>query len=1079
MDSPSPAESNTSSSHGQTSADPENFGHFQRLEFLGSGGMGRVYKAYDSVLQRYVALKFVSVDSAEIRERFLIEARAQATIDHPHVCKVFEAGLIDGRPYIAMQLLQGRSLKDVAGELSLEQKVRVFIQVAEGVHAAHRAGLIHRDLKPANILLEQNEDGSWNPQVLDFGLARRQEAGGMTMTGMILGTPWYMSPEQGRGESRKLDRRSDVFSLGVTFYEALTGRLPFPGETGIDVLMKVLSEEPRSLRSVDHSIPKDLEVIIMKCIEKDPEQRYESTRALTEDLTRYLDGEPLKAQPLRLHQRLMKKARKHKPLVATALIAMLVISVIGAMTIRSRIHAARQAAAAQKFGGDIKEMEAILRFAHLVPVHDVRPEKNQVRERMQMLARQLPQLGAFAEAPGNYALGKGSLALHEYDAARNYLEKAWNEGYQTPDAAYSLGLAYGSLYEKQMELARRISNRQDREKKLKQIDLQFRGPALNYLKAGSYSSAESVEYVRALIAFYEQNWNEALNYARRSASRTPWFYEVSYLEGEIHTAMGHDYQLKSEHELAMSEFEKAKRSFSEAARIGRSDERVYVGLCRMWSRIVVTANDKGEDPSDAYSQAVEACTTALKVDPDNAEALDENSFAFIQYGDHLFYSGKEPAATYYRAIHFAERALARKPGWDSPNKNAGYAYLGLAEDAANHGKPYRDLFEKAIAYYSQAHQVNPTDIISLNNLGYAYSRLANLASKEGRDPVDLSNRAIAFFLQALQLHPEDPLIYNNIGLCYQQKGGYLLRHGSDPESQFKQALAQYDRAIQLSPKYSYSLNNAGSVYGYLAEYKASRGVDPSDDVQKSLGYFDRAIEHSPGRDFALINKGSNLLVLAGYQSLKGDNPSAILKEARTSLDRALAVSRELAETHDTYAATYLVEARYLLWRNQSPLSALNRARHFAEQALRLDPTVVSAEVKLGEIEYVRGEWLIRQGRGVDCANAIQRIETILTGSISDIEPYLTAARLHMLQAAWLIQHGKTAVGDLDGALRDSQTAIQLSRNSPEALLIQSKAYCMKSTSAESIRAAADSFHSALATNPILHEELPEFPSCFQ
>ncbi len=159
------------------------FGRFRELQLLGSGGMGTVYKAHDPTLGRYVALKLIQGDDPRFATRLLKEARAQARIEHPCVCRVYEAGLEQGRPYIAMQLIEGRTLDAVSGELGLEEKVRLVRDVADAIHAAHRVGLIHRDLKPSNVMVERGEDGVLRPWVMDFGLARETDAPGLTVTG--------------------------------------------------------------------------------------------------------------------------------------------------------------------------------------------------------------------------------------------------------------------------------------------------------------------------------------------------------------------------------------------------------------------------------------------------------------------------------------------------------------------------------------------------------------------------------------------------------------------------------------------------------------------------------------------------------------------------------------------------------------------------------------------------------------------------------------------------------------------------------------------------------------------------------
>ena len=197
---------------------------------LGAGGMGRVFKAWDPRLRRWVALKFLHADDPELTARFLREAQAQARLEHPHICRVYEVGEAAGRPYIAMQYIDGSALGARAGGMTLEQKVLVMSRVAEAIHAAHRLGIIHRDIKPANIMLEETEGGI-HPYVVDFGLVREIGVEGLTLSGASLGTPQFMAPEQALGKMDRVDRRSDVYSLGATLYTVVAGRPPLGGET--------------------------------------------------------------------------------------------------------------------------------------------------------------------------------------------------------------------------------------------------------------------------------------------------------------------------------------------------------------------------------------------------------------------------------------------------------------------------------------------------------------------------------------------------------------------------------------------------------------------------------------------------------------------------------------------------------------------------------------------------------------------------------------------------------------------------------------------------------------------------------
>ena len=287
-----------------------NWDLFTVTDFVGAGNTGRVYRASDRKSNRVVALKFLhSNDPAEVR-RFQREARSQAQIDHDHVCRIYDVGEVDGRPFIAMQFIDGRPLQDLAADLSLESKVRLMEQVAWAAQVAHSIGIIHRDIKPANIMVEMGENGGYHAYVLDFGIARAVDGPSLTRQGMVVGTPAYMAPEQIRGDADLVDRRADVYGIGATLYDVIAGEVPFSGSTRLETLMHVLTEEPRPLRHLDLRIPVDLETIVTTCMEKDPQRRYASARALADDLRRYLAGERIVARRSGLVSRVSNFVRR-------------------------------------------------------------------------------------------------------------------------------------------------------------------------------------------------------------------------------------------------------------------------------------------------------------------------------------------------------------------------------------------------------------------------------------------------------------------------------------------------------------------------------------------------------------------------------------------------------------------------------------------------------------------------------------------------------------------------------------------------------------------------------------------------
>ena len=288
---------------------------YEVTELIGTGGMGKVYKAFDRKLKRQVALKFLRGADAALERRFLQEAQAQARVDHPAVCKVYEVGRIGDDPYIAMQLIDGETLRDAAKHLSIPQKLNIVMEIAEALHAAHKLGLVHRDIKPANILIESVSDGQ-RAFITDFGLARDTQEPGETVQGAVLGTPQYMAPEQAKGDLQRVDARTDVYGLGATLYEVLTGKPAFEGQTHLQTLFRMMNEEPVRPRKHLPSIPPDVESIVLKCLEKEPSRRYASAKELAQDLHAALHGEPIKARPPSVTARFGRKLKRNWPFAA-------------------------------------------------------------------------------------------------------------------------------------------------------------------------------------------------------------------------------------------------------------------------------------------------------------------------------------------------------------------------------------------------------------------------------------------------------------------------------------------------------------------------------------------------------------------------------------------------------------------------------------------------------------------------------------------------------------------------------------------------------------------------------------------
>lgn len=291
---------------------PGEIGDFELLAELGRGGMGVVFKARQKSLDRLVAIKIIlgnQLASPEQLRRFAVEARAAAQVQHPHVVSIFETGRANGQPYLAMRYVDGVDLATLlaGGRLDREQAVRLLMTIARAVEHMHAHGIVHRDLKPSNILI----DAAGQPYVTDFGLAKLIGADGeSTATGLIAGTPSYMSPEQAAGKLGRVGPATDVYALGAILYTLLTGGPPFRADSPLDTIVQVVEREPVRPRAIDRRIPRSLELICLKCLEKNPARRYASAAELADDLERFCKGESVTAQSPRWWQRVWRWARR-------------------------------------------------------------------------------------------------------------------------------------------------------------------------------------------------------------------------------------------------------------------------------------------------------------------------------------------------------------------------------------------------------------------------------------------------------------------------------------------------------------------------------------------------------------------------------------------------------------------------------------------------------------------------------------------------------------------------------------------------------------------------------------------------
>jgi serine/threonine-protein kinase len=298
---------------------PIQLGNYEFTDELGHGGMGVVYRAKQTSLGRYVAVKMIIRDrlsSQADRRRFFVEAEATAKLSHPGIVPLYEVGELEGRPFYSMQLIRGTTLaKRIAdGPLPQREVARLMIPICRAVDYAHRHGILHRDIKPSNILIDEHD----RARLTDFGLAKQEGVHeSLTRTGVVLGTPSYMSPEQAGGRVNDLGPTSDVYSLGAVLYHALTGRPPLVANSPIELALKIVEQDPPPLRLLEPKIDRDLEMIVVRCLQKPADLRYPSAEDLAKDLEAFLRDEPVAVRSGRFSQVIARLLREthHAPVL--------------------------------------------------------------------------------------------------------------------------------------------------------------------------------------------------------------------------------------------------------------------------------------------------------------------------------------------------------------------------------------------------------------------------------------------------------------------------------------------------------------------------------------------------------------------------------------------------------------------------------------------------------------------------------------------------------------------------------------------------------------------------------------------
>jgi eukaryotic-like serine/threonine-protein kinase len=943
----------------------EQIGAYKIIRQIGRGGMGAVYLAEraDQQFKKHVAIKLVKrgMDTDYILRHFRNERQILATFDHPNIARLLDGGSTEsGLPYFVMEFVEGTPIDQYCDEkqINISQRLLLFQQVCAAVAYAHRNLVIHRDIKPSNIIV--SSDGV--PKLLDFGIAKimQSDEAGVTATGVHLMTPEFASPEQAQGQT--VTTLTDVYSLGVVLYELLTGHSPYDvkSRTPIEIARIITETQPvlPSTKVVKHlrrRLQGDLDNIVLMSLRKEPQRRYQSVDQLSDDIRRHLQGMPIAAHKDTIVYRASRFVLRNRMAVGIVVLSLLTLALFGSMM---QWRANKQAKLFQEFGQEVTRIEAFMRYAYLLPLHNIERDKKQVTDRLDYIKKRMEVMGTISYGAGYYSLGKGYLSLHRYQDAYDNLILAWQKyGYREPLAANALGLSLAMLYQQKMDEAEQVYNKEQKKQRKMELEKQYRLPAVQYIQKGANVS-ESPEYVQAIVAFLGKQYPDALNKARVAEEEISWHYESIKLQGDIFLAMANEQADVGSIDKSLELYQKAKVAYQEAAKKGESDPQIYDALCLVQSEIhTIQIELERKSSKEVIDEGIKYCKNALQLD---SKDINANLTASRIFKDQAFYEasqGNDPSGAVEDAINFANAALKI----DSENALAhiakGEAYSARSDWEIFRGRDPLPFLNVADESFAKALKKLPEDPQLMYLMANNSWKRAQFESVQGKDPRSSLDKSIGLLRKTTKLNRQNYKLFTTLGQAYYVKGEYEVGIGLDPSNSYNSSIENLKQSMMINPNYLVPYIWCGNSYMGMADYYVDVGKDPNQSLDDAISVFQKSVLIDPKYSWAYAGMGIALSRKGLALHEKRQDPSAALEMSRQAFKKSIELDPSIVSIYAYFADEELIGARDAMLHQKSPEPFLKESEQILKSCFNVNKESDECLASLAAGNLVRAEYL--------------------------------------------------------------------------------------------------------------------------